>query len=147
MRVRDFLFEVITFGGYSRRVLARLSKTIADDAKGASKAVKSAARAKVAYEAKPPQMVVIVPPESNDPAYPRALKELVNDAHYKWLMYSVEQDIFQMLNNATDDKAVEIMGMAKGFQYLRSATYTIIERYEKFLNASEEDEDFERDVV
>jgi len=137
MRLRDFIYQLISFGGYSRKLYRELHDSFNKDIANTREVVAQAKAAEDNYNKKPTRFSVIEAFDANSPEFQKQILELSKSATFRWLVFSTEQDVYDMMNNATGEKAVEIMGMSKGLRYFRTVIDGICKSRQEFAAKAE----------
>jgi len=131
------MLDVITFGGHSRKLYREIHASFHKGIEETREAVIKADNAKLTYENKPVRATVITPFKGSDPVFQKEIFELSTNPSFQWLVFSAQQDIYEMLNNATGDKAIEIMGMSKGMAHFKAVVTEICSERQLSMEKSE----------
>lgn len=114
MPLKTIIMNILTFGIYG---LKKLSELKAEELKTARSLTERASALTELAEKSPPRMVSIQAFKTTDYEYLRKIAEISDIPEFRFFCFNVQRDIFELMNSATDEKAVEIMGMSKGFKY------------------------------
>jgi hypothetical protein len=126
MPLKSLIMNLLTLGWWGLKELKRVRDAEIENAKAVTSKAEEIAQH---YNLKPPRMVHIQSFDTIDPEYQRKIVEISKDPAFRFFLFNVQQDIFELLNNATADKASEIMGMSKGIKYLIQGLNTTIQAY------------------
>ena len=131
--------NIFTIGGDLRRKYRNLEREIEilnerleEEAKTGSALnilIEKAELAKYNYDKKPARYTLLKPFQSDSNTYQRAIQEIATNENFLFLMYTIEQDIFNMLNEANEEQATEIMGMSKGFAFVKTSVRELANAY------------------
>lgn len=140
MMLRQMIMDVITFGSLSRKLYREIHSNFHQGIKETREAVKVADNAKLTYEKKPVRTTVISPFDNLDPVFQKEIFELSKNPSFQWVVHSTQQDIYEMLNSITDDKAIEVMGMVKGMTYFKKVIADICEQRQVYMEEAENEQ-------
>lgn len=115
MPLKTLILNILTFGYYA------LKKAYEDKINRVKQVTQEAEDFHNSLKQLPAKMIMIQPYNADNVEYQRKILEISQDPALRYFLYNIQQDIFEMLNHATDEKAVEIMGMSKGIKYLLKA--------------------------
>lgn len=115
MPLKTIIMNIITLGYYGLQEFSKMRKEEVEKAKALTE---KAQKLSDHFERVAPRMVPLQIYDTNSTEYLRRISEFANDPAVKFFLYNIQQDVYEMLNTATDEKAVEIMGMSKGIKYL-----------------------------
>ena len=135
MSLKHFIVNAITFGSYYRKMYKQMHGQVHKDTELVQDMVNRAKRAKKNYENRTPRAITIQSYDFTDNQPLNYMHETAKHPIFKYFLHSVTLDVYEMLNNATDDKAVEIMGMSKGIKYLTDRLNGLAVEYEEMQNA------------
>jgi hypothetical protein len=125
--LKTLLLNLLTFGYYGLKELAKLRN---EEIAKAKEITNSASEIKNKLERTIPRPVPIQIFNTESDEYLRRIYEVAKDPAVRFFLYNIQQDVYDMLNNATDEKATEIMGMSKGIKYLLQGIETTRKQYE-----------------
>jgi len=132
MPLRTLILNILTFGYYGLKELSKLRNAELEKAR---EIADSATELHIKMQKTPARMVHIQAYDPNSEEYLRKITEFAKDPAVVFFMFNIQQDIYGMLNQATDDKAVEIMGMSKGFKYLLQGLDSAVREYKEISTA------------
>ena len=133
-----WLINLVTLGGDLRRKFRELEKERSDESKAVEHMMDRVIDSKKNWETKPPRYTVLKPLMPNSHSYQKEIYGIIQNENFQWAMYTIEQDIFSMLNEASGDEAIEVMGLSKGFSFMRDQLRDIANAYLESTKAEEE---------
>lgn len=138
--------DIISFGYYSKKkALDDVILNYKETTEKTNLILKNTVSLKRSYEKKPVTLIKVDPFTLTDDVFLRNIKELSENKYLQFLVCKVESDINSMLTVTSSDKAIEIMGMAKGFAYFRKTFADIVDLYNNGIvpeNNEEEEIDY-----
>lgn len=135
MSLKAIIMNIITFGAYYRKMYKEMHSQVHNDTAVVQDMIGRAKRAKERYETRTPRAITIQSYDFADSQPLNYIHETAKHPIFKYFLHSVTLDVYEMLNNATDDKAIEIMGMSKGIKYLTDRLNGLAVEYEDMQNA------------
>lgn len=148
MSLKNFLMTIFTFGWNYRKMYLEMHKQVHNDTDRVKEVVYKAEKAQKQYLRKAPRVIQGSIYDTTDPEYMRHMYEVAKHPIFIFFLQNVRMDVYEMLNNVTDDKAVEVMGMSKGLKHFIDSLSAVVSRYEAYQNGEEDlEEDYEDEVM
>ena len=126
MPLKHIIMNLITLGWWGIKEIRKIRDNEIQNAREVAATAEGIVQQ---YSLKPPRMIHIQSYNTMDPEYQRRISEISKDSAFRYFLFNVQQDIFELLNSATADKSAEIMGMSKGIKYLIQGLNTTEQAY------------------